>query len=79
MNSSNPQKTKGDISIPEMKDFLIMQSRIKLKEKVKTQPETRDKTVEVDVEYVSLHGSIRNTFSEAEGTTEHNLRAGRSL
>ena len=48
---------------------------LKLKEKVKTQPETRYKTVEeyVDVEHISLHGCTRNTFSEAEDTTEHNL------
>ena len=30
----------------------------------------------VDVEYFSLHRCIRNTYSDAEDLTEHQLRAG---
>ena len=32
----------------------------------------------VDVEYISLHGYIRNTPSDPEVHTDHQLRAGRS-
>ena len=32
----------------------------------------------VDVEYISLHGYIRNTLSDTEVHAEHQLRADRS-
>ena len=33
---------------------------------------------QVDVEYISLHGYIRNTLSDTEVRTDHQLRADRN-
>ena len=45
---------------------------------LKTENRNKMMEEEVDVEYLSLHGYIRNTPSDTEGHAEHQLRADRS-
>ena len=45
---------------------------------LKTENRNKMMEEEVDVEYLSLHGYIRNTPSDTEGHAEYQLRADRS-
>ena len=45
---------------------------------LKTENRNKMMEEEVDVEYLSLHGYIRNTPSDTEVHAEHQLRADRS-
>ena len=45
---------------------------------LKTENRNKMMEEEVDVEYLSLHGYIRNTPSDTEGHAEHQMRADKS-